>query len=116
MKLIEDFYDIESRREEGGESVFRVVLRPECKVYEGHFPGSPVAPGVCNIQMIRECAEAVAGRPLLFSKIAQCRMTQLITPREFPMLDVHVALEGENLVASIVSGETVCLTLKATIE
>jgi 3-hydroxyacyl-[acyl-carrier-protein] dehydratase len=113
--MIEDFYDIMSRREEGGETVFHVALRPDCKVYEGHFPGSPVAPGVCNIQMIRECAEAVAGRPLLISKIGQCRMTKLITPGEFPELDVRVTLDGESLIASIESGETVCLTLKATI-
>lgn len=114
--LIEGFYDIVARREEDGETVFRVALRPDCKVYEGHFPGTPVAPGVCNIQMIRECAEQVAGRPLLLTKISQCRMTKLITPGEFPELDVHVALDGESLTASIVSGETVCLTLKATIE
>ena len=65
--------------------------------------------------MIRECAELVSGRPLLIQKIGQCRMTKLITPGEFPELDVHVALDGESLVASIVSGETVCLTLKATV-
>lgn len=114
--MIEDFYDIVARHEEGGETVFHVALRPDCKVYEGHFPGSPVAPGVCNIQMIRECAELVSGKPLLIQKIGQCRMTKLITPGEFPELDVHVALDGESLMASIVSGETVCLTLKATVE
>ena len=116
MKLVEDFCDIIERREEGKETIFRVALRPDCKVYEGHFPGEPVAPGVCNIQMILECAEEVAGWPLMLSYIAQCRMTKLITPHEFPTLDVHIQLEGENIVASITSGEEVCLTLKGTVE
>ena len=70
MKLIEDFYDIIARREEEGATVFEVALRPDCKVYEGHFPEMPVAPGVCNLQMIRECAEQVAGHPLMLNYIA----------------------------------------------
>jgi 3-hydroxyacyl-[acyl-carrier-protein] dehydratase len=100
-KLIEDFYDILSRREEGGESVCEVTLNPACKVYEGHFPGTPVSPGVCNIQMILECASEVAGKPLMLTYIAQCRMTRLITPNEFHTLEVRISLDGENLRASI---------------
>ena len=115
MKLVEDFYDIIERRDEGAESIFRVALRPDCKVYEGHVPGEPVAPGVCNIQMILECAEEVAGKPLMLGYIAQCRMTKLITPAECPTLEVKIQLEGENLVASITSGEELCLTLKGTV-
>ena len=112
MKLIEDFYDIIAQREEDGATVFEVALRPDCKVYEGHFPEMPVAPGVCNLQMIRECAELVAGHPLMLGYIGQCRMTKLITPAECPKLDVTIRLEGENLQACITCGEEVCLTLK----
>ena len=25
--------------------------------FQGHFPNNPVSPGVCNIEMIKECAE-----------------------------------------------------------
>jgi len=114
MKLIEDFYDIIAHREEDGATVFDVALRPDCKVYEGHFPEMPVAPGVCNLQMIRECAEQVAGHPLMLNYIGQCRMTKLITPAECPKLEVTIRLEGENLQAGITSGEEVCLTLKGT--
>ena len=116
MALIEDFYDILSRREEDGATVFEVALRLDCKVYAGHFPEMPVAPGVCNLQMIRECAEQVAGHPLMLSYIAQCRMTKLITPAECPTLEVKIQLEGENLVASITSGEELCLTLKGEVK
>ena len=116
MKLIEDFYDIIARREEEGATVFDVALRPDCKVYKGHFPEMPVAPGVCNLQMIRECAELVAGRPLMLGYIGQCRMTKLITPGECPRLEVKIQLEGENLVASITCGEELCLTLKGEVK
>ena len=110
--LVEGFYEILTRREEGAESVFQVALLPDCKVYEGHFPGEPVAPGVCNIQMLKECAELVAGKPLTLRTISQCRMTKLITPKECPTLQVQVQLDGEKLTGSILHGEEVCLTIK----
>ncbi len=31
--------------------LFEVELLQDCDVYEGHFPGEPIAPGVCNIRM-----------------------------------------------------------------
>lgn len=113
--LIEDFYEVISRRDDAEGTLFDVVLKPECKVYEGHFPGEPVAPGVCNIQMLKECAEQVAGRRLTLQYIQQCRMTRLITPTACPKLEVRVRLDGENLVGTIGLGEDYYLTLKGTV-
>ncbi len=33
---------------------FSMELNPAHPVYEGHFPGNPVVPGVCQLQMISE--------------------------------------------------------------
>lgn len=115
MALIEDFYDIIACHEADGATLFEVALRPDCKVYQGHFPEMPVAPGVCNLQMIRECAEQVVGHPLMLNYIAQCRMTKLITPAECPTLEVTIRLEGENLQATIGKGEEQYLTFKGTV-
>ena len=110
--LVEDFYTVIDRQVDGEATVFTVALNPSCKVYEGHFPGEPVAPGVCNIQMLKECAELVAGKPLTLRAISQCRMTKLITPKECPTLQVQVQLDGEKLTGSILHCEEVCLTIK----
>lgn len=115
MALVPDFYSITGRHQEGEETVFEVALNPDCKVYEGHFPGFPVAPGVCNIQMLKECAEEVAGSPLMLTYIQQCRMTRLITPTECPNLLIRVAITDNNLLGSISCGEDVCLTIKGTV-
>ncbi len=51
------YYHILSSEITADAGVFRVALNADCEVYQGHFPGEPVCPGVCNIQMIKECAE-----------------------------------------------------------
>ncbi|MGN1248330.1 MAG: hypothetical protein ACI4UO_07050 [Paludibacteraceae bacterium] len=54
-----NYYHILSSDITSEEGMFRVALNADCEVYQGHFPGEPVCPGVCNIQMIKECAEIV---------------------------------------------------------
>ena len=116
--LIKDYYTInEVITREDGVILFQISLRPDCQVYQGHFPGEPVSPGVCNIQMVKECAEQVAGKPLFLANLQQCRLTTLVTPVQHPQVEVMIHLEekGEayKLKATIGKGEEVYLDLKA---
>ena len=71
---------------------FDVALHADCDVYRGHFPGEPVSPGVCNIQMLKECVERVVGQPLLLNYIQQCRLTTLVTPVKHPHVEVRIRI------------------------
>ena len=76
---------------------FVVSLLPSCDVYRGHFPGEPISPGVCSIQMVKELAELLTGKKLLLNDLRQVRFTQLITPVQHPRLDVNITLtQSEN--------------------
>lgn len=115
--LIKDYYIIESVAQQEGKAVFQISLNPQCQVYEGHFPGEPVSPGVCNIQMIKECAEQVAGKSLFLSNLQQCRLTTLVTPLAHPQVEVTIQLEEKGgaykLKATLGKGEEIYLDLKA---
>ena len=115
------YYHILSSEITTDAGVFRVALNADCEVYQGHFPGEPISPGVCNIQMIKECAELLLqggalsrpqqereyntavrhgdrtslcnGTPsMLLSHIKQCRLTTLVTPQQHPEVEVRVAI------------------------
>ena len=116
--LIKDYYTIENvSKQENGVVRFEINLNADCQVYEGHFPGEPVSSGVCNIQMIKECAEQVAGKSLLLNNLQQCRLTTLVTPLAHPQVEVNILLEekGETykLKATIGKGEDTYLDMKA---
>ena len=116
--LIKDYYTIENvLKQDDGIVRFDICLNADCPVYEGHFPGEPVSPGVCNIQMIKECAEQVAGKSLFLNNLQQCRLTTLVTPLAHPQVEVKILLEekGEayKLKATIGKGEETYLDLKA---
>jgi len=102
------------------EAIYLCELKADCDVYRGHFPGKPVSPGVCNIEMIRECAELLTGVDLGIDVIKQCRLTAVVSPSVCPKVDVAVnvaLLEGTknyNVVATIRDAERSYMELKGT--
>ena len=129
--MIDDYFSIERCTSESPQKgIVRVRLNPDSRVYEGHFPDAPVSPGVCNIEMIRRCAEAIHGHELRIRTIKQCRLTTLMTPLSHPQADVRVELQEiqwgtspnvqkepgvYRLTASIGEGDMTYLTLKADV-
>ena len=118
--MLSDFYII--RNEHIGQDCaeFDVLLNPDCKVYKGHFPGEPVSPGVCSIQMVKECAEKMAGARLCFVQIKQCRFQQLLSPATTPELKIEISLKQEedylNAEAKVMNNGVICVSLKGTLK
>ena len=121
MLLENKFYRVLSEeRGEGLSAKYRVAILPECNVYDGHFPGDPVCPGVCNIETIKECAILLCGEQLRYSTIKQCRLTALATPTVCPEVDVQVNLspsgEGYTLRATIADDRQTYMILKGQVD
>ena len=90
-----NYYNINSRVDDGESTLFNVSLLSGYHVYKGHFPGNPVSPGVCNIQLIKECAEQMTGCRLFLAYIAKCRFSAVITPLSTPRLWLRMYLSGD---------------------
>ena len=123
MLLKDKFFTVlHEERMTANDAVFLCELKPDCDVYRGHFPDKPVSPGVCNIEMIRECAEMLVGQDLLIDTIKQCRLTAVASPAICPKVDVKVGvaqIEGTdtyNVVATIADAETSYMEMKATLK
>ena len=82
MRLNGDFFRIESRLDglPQGQSGFNVILNPDHLIYRAHFPGQPVTPGVCILQMIQELLSEQVGTRLYISKIKNTKFISLISP------------------------------------
>ena len=84
MRLKDTYYKLVSHINDGKCDVFEVDLLADHPVYEGHFPGMPVSPGVCNMQMIKECSSIAARKELLIENISVCRLSAVISPIDNP--------------------------------
>ncbi len=94
-KLLGDLYAVQSAAQGKGEGsfVFRIAVNPDHEIFRGHFPGNPVLPGACTVQIIKELAEEASGRNLLLSGAQNIKFLSFIDPGINRILDIDVLLK-----------------------
>ncbi len=116
IPLVKDYYTITRQYKEGESYVFEVDLNEKCAVYQGHFPEEPIAPGVCNIQLIKECAEIAIQQKLQLQVLQRCRFLKLIIPQENKsfMIKINVGFSEEKCMvfAQVIAEQEIYLDLK----
>lgn len=108
-----DYYEILQEERSANEGKWLVRLCPDADVYRGHFPGRPIAPGACNIEMIRRLASRLLGGECRYREITQCRFTHLITPDVENPLGIAIKVDNDRLTATISWNEIICVSMKA---
>jgi 3-hydroxyacyl-[acyl-carrier-protein] dehydratase len=104
--------------DKGPGGIFRVAFNPKSRIFSGHFPGRPVCPGVCSIEIILECCEKTVNRKLRLADVGKCRFTHLATPQSTPQisvgLDITQTTEGCEIRAKMYQGDTVYVDFTGT--
>lgn len=117
--LLKDFYTVKTETINGNQASFRVSLNPAARIYEGHFPGNPVTPGVCIIQMIVECASRLVGEDAAIRSINRCRFLKPVIPGDCEYYDVEIKVEKKDipfvLEASLTDGISAYVDFKGEI-
>ncbi|MBC5837339.1 3-hydroxyacyl-ACP dehydratase [Flavobacterium muglaense] len=115
--LLKDFYTITSlENNEGQKYSVTLMINPKHEVFGGHFPGNPIMPGVCMMQIIKELTEKVTESTLLMESLSNVKFMALINPDLTPELrlemDVIEMEEGKVKVKNTTYfGDTVALKL-----
>ena len=115
--LIQGLYTTEAfnTNEEGISAQIR--LNPKHEIFKGHFPGKPIMPGVCMIQIIKELTERSLGSDLFLSIASNVKFMAIINPETNPTLIIDInltELDGSIKIKSTTTfGETVALKLSA---
>ena len=96
MKLKNNLYKIISKEEVNSIFNYTVELNPSCVIYQAHFPGEPITPGVCIVQIGKEVIEGLlleqssASRRLEIIKAKNIKFLSVISPNETPILTYQV--------------------------
>ena len=92
-----------------------VRLLPESPVYQGHFPGYPITPGVCLVEIALELLSEREGRPLRLTAAKNIKFTSPILPSETTELRFNLGGEGDGRTVEILSGETLCAKMSLSV-
>jgi 3-hydroxyacyl-[acyl-carrier-protein] dehydratase len=120
MKLQDNLYTIVSQQKLEGVDTFRVRIHPEWPIYKAHFPGHPITPGVCIVQMVQELLQTLLHRELFLMKAKNVKYLAIVSPEEVSELTVSFAKIEEQpdgslkVQAQVANGETLCTKLSVT--
>lgn len=109
--LLNDFYSVLSFEMSSDKLESDIEINATHKIFAGHFPGQPVVPGVCMMQIIKESAEHFKGYALVLEKVQDMKFLAVIDPSQNNKVKISAAFaeEGERLSvnATITHEETV---------
>ena len=84
MMLRDDFYYVTESVKNSSSAVYHVLLNPGHVIFGAHFPGEPVTPGVCLIQMGKELVEDFVGRQIGLKMLKNVKFLSVVSPLETP--------------------------------
>jgi len=96
--LLKDFYKISSlEKTDAQKYVAQIVINKDHDVFKGHFPGNPVTPGVCMMQIIKELTQQVVNASITMKSASNIKFMALINPVVNPDLKLELDIsEGDD--------------------
>lgn len=96
MNFLNKLYTVESvRRSQEGAS-YDLRLNPDHIIYRAHFPGEPITPGVCILQMGIELLSDALGEEVELQEAKSVKFLNILRPDGTPVhVDVRIQEESE---------------------
>ncbi len=120
MRLSDNFFYVIKREERCDKQCFTIRLNGEHEIFKAHFPGEPITPGVCQLQMVVECAEQLLNTVLYVKEVKNIKYLSLMRPKENIEYVIELyGIEKENeeyrLKAVIYCGSVACTKMSVVL-
>ncbi|KXX71686.1 MULTISPECIES: hypothetical protein [Flammeovirga] len=76
-----DFFQVKELTKEENKFSAQISLNKEHEIFQGHFPGQPVTPGVCMLDIIKELCEQEYQKEVAVSAIKTIKFLSILDPQ-----------------------------------
>jgi 3-hydroxyacyl-[acyl-carrier-protein] dehydratase len=90
----DNFYTTSALEKGEGSLTCTIHYNAAHRIFEGHFPGNPIVPGVCTIAIVKELLEEAITQKLLLASAPTVKFLGLINPSMSPVLTLTWKGEG----------------------
>jgi 3-hydroxyacyl-[acyl-carrier-protein] dehydratase len=115
--LLEDLFSIASVGHEAGNIVAEVHMDADHPIFQGHFPGFPVTPGVIQLHLVKAVLTNQLKRDIKLKLVRTCKFLDVLDPGKTPFITINIKyqeLETLEVVASGSASGTTFFKLQAT--
>jgi 3-hydroxyacyl-[acyl-carrier-protein] dehydratase len=114
--LKNSLYKIKSLNQPGNVIDAELELNIDNPIFSGHFPGQPVLPGVCMLQMVMEVLEQVFEKSIRLKVADQMKFLKMVDPVVNKMVTLRISyvVDGESVLTTAImsAAEEVVFKLK----
>ena len=118
MRLLESLFNV--CQMEWVDDTLQAVVTPNLNhdIFMGHFPGQPVTPGVCLIEMVTELVEDVYGMAFSCKAIDNAKFLRMLVPKEGLEVRYDICFDIQTLKtrAVIASDDEIYAKISMTLE
>ena len=78
---------------EGDNLKTTIKLNAGHSIFKGHFPGQPILPGVCMMQMVKEVTEVYMDKKIKLLKAREIKFLSFIDPIEHASIQMELSIK-----------------------
>lgn len=95
-----------------------LAIKNDHSILKGHFPGQPVVPGVCMMEVIQKLLELKAQRKLMMHHADNIKFLSVIDTNQISVVEATVSVQNQDnsyiVNATLFSGSVTFFKLKAS--
>ena len=92
--LLNNLYTIQSISQDESQILVIADLMADHDIFLGHFPGHPVLPGVCMMEMVTEITGEYLKKSFRISGSPLIKFLRMIDPRRNPVIHFEIKYES----------------------
>lgn len=89
--MFQNLYSIDNESLLDESFSYGISFNADHQIYKVHFPGTPITPGACQLEIIRQLAALYIGKDVQIIEVKNIKFLRIITPLE----NVSVIVEGQ---------------------
>ncbi|HHV02322.1 MAG: hypothetical protein WCQ69_08045 [Bacteroidales bacterium] len=91
--FLNSLYKIVNKTSSPGGFLITVRLMEDHQIYRAHFPGNPITPGACLVEMARELVSVVLEKEFMLEKADNIKFLRGIYPGETPLVVFRMQID-----------------------
>ncbi len=89
-------YEVRSLDASGLKISARIAFNKDHIVFEGHFPGNPIVPGVVQIQILKDLLENVLDKKVFLHGAKSIKFLNVVSPAEVEEVQFEIMLDQQS--------------------
>lgn len=94
--LINDFFTYTIDEYQDSKLIATININPNHAIFKGHFPGMPITPGICQVQIVQELISDYFKATYTLKKARDIKFLNFINPTEISTLTLELKLSDNS--------------------